>query len=66
MAGVTDNGNISCLLVTDYQVIHSGWRDGVLVQALSQLPRGMLWTLQHSQSLAEVSWELLMWERQGV
>jgi len=38
-----------------YGVMHNGWRDVVLVQALSLLPRGMLGTLRHSQSLAEVS-----------
>jgi len=45
--------------VTNYGVIPSGWREGVLVQVLSQLPRGVLGTLQHSQRLAEMSWELL-------
>jgi len=47
------------LLVTNYGVIHNDWRDGVLVRALGQLPRGMLGILQHSQSLAEMSWETL-------
>jgi len=41
--------NTLSLLVTNYGVIHNGWRDGVLVRALSLLPRGVLGTLQHSQ-----------------
>jgi len=45
--------------VTNYEVIHNGWRDRVLVQALSLLLRGVLRTLQHSKSLAEMSWEPL-------
>jgi len=46
------------LPVTNYGVIHNGWRDGVLVQALSWLPRGVLGPLQHKvlQRWAGSSW----------
>ena len=47
------------LPVTDCGVTHNDWRDRVLVRALNLLPRGILRTLQYSQSLVDVSWELL-------
>jgi len=53
---VKGSGNISGLTVTNYGVIHNGWRDGVPVRVLSLLPRGVL---HHSQSLAKMRWESL-------
>jgi len=52
-------GNIADLSVTSCGMRHNGWRNGVLAWALNPLPRGVLGTLQHSQSLAGISWELL-------
>jgi len=50
---------ISGLPVTSCGMMHNGWKDEVLVCALNLLPRGMLGTLQDSQSLAEMRWGLL-------